>query len=356
MDRAEQLRRLYSDVFLGREDTIPLLVTPPCPGAPTFDDWWRDIPSTVAQAAAALRPKAEVGADWLPTVNVSLYQCVAVPALYGAQIVKQDGSEPMCRPCFASLADAVDAGTPRVDGPMVDEVVGSVRAARRALPEGWFLSFPVTASPFDLAQLLLGDAFLVGLLTSPDDAQTFLMHLAQAGIALTETVKAELGQGRHECVTNRGMFFPGLRLPCDAVVNYSPDTLRAAVLPVLARFGQAFGPLCIHFCTEPAPSAHVLPVLVESGHVAAVDNWQGLDVFLGDDAPARLQDRVAVVGDVDLRTPEKMDAFLAKEVVRSVPRRGGRGLVLGTSAESVDAGRRIYDAWQERMADQGLRG
>ncbi len=48
--------------------------------------------------------------------------------------------------------------------------------------------------------------------------------------------------------------------------------------------------------------------------------------------PDRMQSRVAVLGDVDLRTPEKMAAFLAREPVRDVPRVGGRGLILHTAA------------------------
>jgi hypothetical protein len=85
--------------------------------------------------------------------------------------------------------------------------------------------------------------------------------------------------------------------------------------------------------------------------VAAVDNRHGPDVFLGDAAPARLQARVAIVGDVDLTTPAKMDAFLARESVRRVPRRGGRGLVLHTRAASVEAGKRLYAEWLRRTRD-----
>ena len=158
-----------------------------------------------------------------------------------------------------------------------------------------------------------------------------------------------MGEAQTGHITNRGIPFPGLRLSSDAIVNLSPPLLRQFALPVLERFAREYGKLCIHICTDPAPSQHVLPVLCESEHISAIDNWQGPDVFLGDGAPARFQDRVAVITDVELGTPEQMDRFLDWEPVRTVPRKGGRGLVVHTRAESVDEARRIYGEWQERF-------
>lgn len=60
-------------------------------------------------------------------------------------------------------------------------------------------------------------------------------------------------------------------------------------------------------------------------------------------------------GDVDLTTPARMDAFLAKDPVRDIPRQGGRPLVLHTRAPSVEAAKQLYAAWQERMATADLR-
>ena len=136
---------------------------------------------------------------------------------------------------------------------------------------------------------------------------------------------------------------------CDAIVNFSPDIIREFVVPVLDRFGKRYGKLCIHFCTTPAPSCHVLPALLDSPHVAAVDNWQGPDAFLGDNAPQRLQSRVAVMTDLDLSTPEKMDDFLAWEPIARVPRQGGRGLVVSTWAPTVDDARRLYETWYAKV-------
>ncbi|MBT3380901.1 MAG: hypothetical protein HN742_12640 [Lentisphaerae bacterium] len=117
--------------------------------------------------------------------------------------------------------------------------------------------------------------------------------------------------------------FPGLRLPADALVNFSPDLLKEIATPILERYGRAFGELCIHYCSKPAPSAHVLTALGDCSCLRAVDTWQGPDAFCGDEAPGRMQDRVALIFDADFRTEEAMTALLQWEPIRDVPRKGG---------------------------------
>ena len=348
-DRSDELKGIFRDAFLARSDYIPLMVNSPCGKKPTFEQLWHDTSNAVAQAAEALRPRIDVQADWVPSVNIALYQCMLIPRLYGAEIVMQDGCEPMCRPLFSSIEEAADTAVPVAAGPAVDEMLELIDNARAALPDDFRLSFPVASSPMDLAQLLLKEGFFVGMLDRPAETHRFLDNLAGLLIEVTQIAQGRLGQEPDGYVTNRGMFFPGFRLPCDAIVNLSPDLIRRFVFPVLRRIHDAFGPLCIHLCTEPAYSAHVLPVLLECDAVLAVDNWQGPDVFLGDAAPARFQAKVAVVGNRDLTTAQKMDDFLVWAPVREVPRKAGRGLVMATGAESVDDGRRIYDEWRHRF-------
>lgn len=350
MDSLTRTIELYGRVFGGQEERIPLIVSPPCGRLPAAAEYETATAAAVQQAAAAVQPKQAVAADWLPFVSIANYLCILVPSFYAAERVRIAGSCDVVGPRFRTVAEAVAAGTPRPESRLLDDMMAVLRTAKGALPEGFALNFPATSSPFDLAQLLVpGEEFLVALLQTPELAMHFLETLSDLCIHAAEAVRAELRGTPSEFVTNRGVYFPGLRLPCDAIVNYSPDLLRQFVLPILARFGARFGKLMIHFCTAPAPSAHVLPVLCESPYVAAVDNWQGPDVFLGDAAPARRQTRVAVLSDVDLTSPAKMAAFLARESVREVPRRGGRGLIVQTRAASVDDGKRLYAAWQERQ-------
>ena len=347
---------LYQRAFAGQDSRIPLIVSPPCQPLPKAQEYEADTAAAVRRAAAAVLPKAEVGSDWLPFVSIANYQCILVPSFYGAERIRIPGSCDIVGALFPTIEDAVTAGVPTPESPLMDEMMEVLQAAKGALPEGFSLCFPPCSSPFDLAQLLVpGEEFLTSLILKPELALRFLENLTSLCIQVIDAVRAELRGTPSEFVTNRGIHFPGLRLPCDAIVNLSPDLLRQFVLPILARFGERYGRLMIHFCTTPAPSGHVLPVLCESPHVGGVDNWQGPDVFLGDSALARMQSRVAVVGDVDLTTPARMDAFLARDPVRDVPRQGGRTLVLNTRAPSIDEARRIYSAWQACMVDVAAR-
>ena len=348
--RLQELKNLYSKVFNGQIDYIPMIVNPPCPQAPTVDELWKDLPAAIAKTSRALKPKADIGSDWIPTLNIGLYQCIAIPSLFEAKIVKLDGSEPLCYPCFSSIDNALEAGIPTVQSNIIDRMLKELRIAKKSLTEqGYALSFPVTASPFDLAQLMCGDEFLLSLIASPEKAMNFLINLSHLAIDIINVVKSEMGQPNNEYITNRGIFFEGLRLPCDAIVNYSPDLVRNFVVPILKKFSDSFAKLCIHFCTEPAPSEHVLPVLCETDFVAAVDNWQGPDVFIGDKAPSKMQNKIAIVSSLDLAVPEKIDAFLEQSPVKNVPRRGGRGLVVATEAESIDHGKRIFEQWNKKL-------
>lgn len=343
----QQTCALYADAFAGRTDRIPLIVTPKCGSGPSREELIHDTEAAVRKAAESLGPKAAVGADWIPSVNISWYQCIAVPSLLGARSVYPPGSEPIVEPIYRNAVEAAEAGVPPVGGPVIEEMLRTVDAALRGLPEGFALSFPPVASPFDLAQLLLpGDEYLVALVEDPDALGRFLDNLATLCIQVLDLVRERLKGTPGEHVTNRGIWFPGVRLPSDALVNWPPESIRQVGWPVLERFGRRYGKLCIHYCSKPAPSGHVLPALCGCASVGAVDTWQGPDAFIGDTAPGRMQSQVSLVFDMDLSSDEKIKAFLANEAVRGVPRKGGRALVLGAGASTVEEGKRIYERWR----------
>ena len=344
-----QLARFHERVFNAQEDRIPLIVSPPCPDGPTGAELATDTEPAVVRAAYALRPKVDAGTDWIPTVVISWYQCIVVPSLFGAQPIVPEGSEPIVKPVFRSVSEAAAAGVPSVEGPLINTMFSTLDKALKSIPDSFSVAFPPTASPFDLAQLLLpAEEFLAALITEPEASKKFLDNLSRLCIQVFQLVRTRINDAGMEHVTNRGLRFPGLRLPCDAIVNFSPDLIRQVVLPVLEEFQKHFGRLCIHYCTEPAPSGHVLPVLCESESVGAVDNWQGPNAFIGNNAPARMQSKIAVIIDTDLSTEEKINKFLDWEPIRTVPRKNGRGVVVHTSAESVDDAKRIYGIWRDK--------
>ena len=348
---AKDLISLYRRVFSGQENYIPLVVSPPLksPGLvyPTSRQFTEDTSRAIEIAVKMRRPRLATGSDWVPTVNISHYQGMVVPSLVGAELSFQEGSQPMAKRSPRPMKDLLKTMGASVEGPIVDAMLNTLRTAIRELPPDFKLSFPVTVSPFDIAQLMFGEEFLVASMVEPEMVTTFLMRLADVCIGVIDLVKREMGEAPNESVTNRGLFFPGLRMACDALVTLSPDLIHKIALPVLERFGERYGNLCIHVCTAPSPAKHILPVLLDAECVKAVDNWQGPQVFMGDDAPARLQDKIAVITDADLASEEKMQRFMEWEPVRRVPRRNGRGMVVSASSTSIDHGRWVYERWQE---------
>ena len=355
-DKNNNLIKLYLDVFVTETDYIPLIITPKNISLPKPDEFSYDFEPAFQKTLHSLLAKAEIGADWLPTINISYFQCIAIPSIFGADIINIPESEPIPKPLFSSVQQAVKV-MPKLQGSIIDKLLADISQAHKLLPEGWYLSFPPTASPFDLATLLAGDSFFADMLLSPSECKIFLQRLTELCIELFMLVKKQLGLEENQWITNRGIFFPGLRLPCDTIVNYSPALIEKFVLPVLESFAEELGPLCLHFCTEPAPSGHVLPVLLKSDSVLAVDNWQGFDVFAGEDSPVRFQSEISLISNHDLSSEEKIDAFFELPFVKDVSRKNNRAIVVATETESVETGKRLYKYWQKKQKhkSEGIR-
>lgn len=166
----EEIQSRYVRVFASDSDYIPLIVSPPCPDQASREEWQEQPEMAVRKTAAALAPKVAVGSDWIPSVNMGWFQCIVVPSFFGARPAFTIGSDPIVEPCFRNVHEAVQAGRPSAGGPVLEHMLSVLDTSLRGLPAGFALSFPPTASPFDLAQLLLpADEFLVSLVTEPDE-------------------------------------------------------------------------------------------------------------------------------------------------------------------------------------------
>lgn len=348
-DHIQAVKQAHTEALLGKSDYIPLILGTKCPPAPSRERLWKDTAKAVPETVQAYQPRKQIQSDWIPSINIGVFQCIAIPSCFGAAVCELKGSEPICHPIFDEIDQAVAAGVPELSSPVIDDLFETLDQALKGLEDGWYLSFPASASPWDLAQVLMGENFLIAAMLEPEATGEFLDNLTVAFIELTRRVKKRMGQGDREYVSNRGVFAPGYRLPSDAIVNFSPDLLRKMLPRVIDPIAEAFGPVIMHFCTEPAPSGHVLPVLTEIDNVMAVDNWQGPDVFFGPDAPARLQDSVSIIGDLRIETPEHIEKVLHLEPVTDVPRKGGRGLIFNAWCPTVDHAREIHSLWQQRF-------
>jgi len=140
-----ELAGLYTRVFNGEEDRIPLVVAPPCGEMPAPGAYVTDTAEAVRRAAEAMQPKREVGADWIPSVVIANYQATVVPSFFGAEPVTPPGSCAIVMPLFRTIEEAVDAGVPPPESRLYDEMMRVLRDAKAALPEGFHLSFPACA-------------------------------------------------------------------------------------------------------------------------------------------------------------------------------------------------------------------
>jgi len=342
---------LYRNVFAGKTNYIPLLVWPQCGDMPTVDELWSDLPAVLSRVPVAIEAKAQTGSDWIPVYGAGTYQCIAIPSLYGCEVVKLAGSDPICKPKFNSIDEILDIGIPEMKGQVIERLFDDLTVLKEFVGKyGWELSYPVTVSPLDVAQLILGEEFMVLLMTEQAKVKRLLSNLTLAAIDLIKLVKAQMGQKPDEYITGKGIYQPGIRMACDSIVNYSPSVIKEFVLPVFEMFCEEFGPMNVHYCTEPAESGHVLPVFLNQKSVIAVDNHQGPDVFWPGDMPLQSEKRMVIITTLELDTREKIDAFLARKPVQACLKNGTNGLIAATYVQSVEQGKAIFSYWQEQMS------
>ncbi len=341
---------LYRDVFSGKTNYIPLLVWPLGGNMPTVDEIWDDLPAVLTKAPAAIEAKRQTGSDWIPVCGVGTHQCIAIPSVYGCEVVKLSGSDPICKPKFSSIDEILELGVPEIKGPVIDRLFSDLTLLQDFTDKyGCELSYPVTVSPPDIAQLMLGEEFMMLLMTEPDKVKRLLSNLTMAAIDLIKMVKAQTGQKSDEYITGKGIYQPGYRMACDSIVNYSPSIVKELVLPVFEMFCEQFGPMNVHYCTEPTQSGHILPVLLNQKSVIAVDNHQGPEVFWPDDEPLQCDDRMVIITTLELDARGKIDAFLARKPVQACLKGDSVGIIVATYIQSADAGREIFEYWRERI-------
>ena len=137
--------------------------------------------------------------------------------------------------------------------------------------------------------------------------------------------------------SNPFLFYPkGFNLP--------PRMIREIMHPLYRKFEQEFGSVMLHYCCLPAPSAHVAPALAGNSGISAVDNWQGYRTLLNEND--FFQTAVAVCTDVNKN--EILNGSIFKDEFIMFDR---RPLVVSTSVENADEGKRVYEIWRTHFGE-----
>jgi hypothetical protein len=181
----------------------------------------------------------------------------------------------------------------------------------------------------------------------PEICHKFLDVITETTIGVAKILKGVANQELDDGLTVRGLYFNGIRLTSDAIVNLSPAMIEEFYFPQVKKFKDTFGNVMLHYCCLPAPSGHVLPVLTKSDYVLAVDNWQGYKTFANKEEDI-LQDKISICTDLSYEEVVGFDELYNKEpFFNVVKRKCGRGITITTIAPSVEEGQKLYDEWKQ---------
>ncbi len=346
-------KRLFERVFHAQTAYVPLLVNVRMPEQPRASTPWlrmRDPSAALAHAVYGQSDSARVGSDFTPFVESGFVECL-VPTLFGAQAYEAPGGYADVRPVFTGIEQAAQAQADP-DGGLMGAALDHLRFLRANAPPEWLVCMSRFMSPLDNAVVLRGGEFYADLLESPELAGAFLNNIADVTLACMRRFLGVLGEEpRGSRLTVRGLWFPGLRLSGDAVVNLSPSVIRGIMFPLYRRFADEFGAVMLHYCCTPSPSGHVLPVLAEGCGITCVDNWQGYKTLFNERQDGLAQERVGICTDLPKEAVADPESLFTREpLFADVPREGGRPLTVSVGVSSVDEGRRLYNGWRDFFA------
>jgi len=345
MDR----KALHYDVFLGKTDYIPLTIKLPVDPAKKASPWkeMHDPEYALRKKMEEYGPLYELQTDFVPFIESNFLECL-VPSLFGAKAYESPGGLIDVKPIFEDVEELENLEVPDLMGGMMPQAIEHLRYLKAHAPEWLSPQISRMLSPLDAGAVMCGGEFFLNLAMEPEITAHFMDVMVETNIGVVKILKEVIDQPLDECITIRGLHYPGFRITNDAIVNISPAMIREMYDPCMKKFKDAFGNLMLHYCCTPAPSGHVLPALVAGGLVNAVDNWQGFETFFNNEQD-KLQDQVAICTDIPFETMMNFEEYANKTSLFSqVKRRGGRGLTITTTAPSEAEARRLWKMWEKR--------
>ena len=340
-------KRLHHDVFTGKTDYIPLVIKIPTAGSGiTYWEAMNDPEKALQMQICGYGPQKEIESDFVPFAESNFLECL-IPSLFGATAYEAPGGGIDVKPIFADVEELEKLEVPNLMGGMMPQAIEHLTYIKENAPDWLVPQISRMLSPLDAAVVMRGGDFYLDMAMEPELAAHFLDVLTETLIGVVKILKGVIGEPLTEQVTVRGLYFPGIRLTNDAIVNVSPAMIQELYFPCLKRFKEVFGHVMLHYCCTPAPSGHVLPALLNCDYVDAVDNWQGYKTFFNKEEDM-LQDKIAICTDLPFETLMNFEEYAEKVPFFSqVRRKGGRGLTISTTAPSEEEARRLWRKWQK---------
>lgn len=341
-------KQMYFDVMRRKSDYIPLLIQlEKKPELFTHYEALLDPAKDLQEKMYHMEPMRGMKTDFVPAMESNFVECL-IPSLFGAEIfVAPDGSMD-CKAIFHDVEDIENIQMPDLTGGYMDMAISNLKYLMKHTPDWMTVQMSRMLSPLDAAIVLRGGDFFLDLVLEPEICAHFLAVITDTIIEVVKIFKEILGEPVNEQITVRGMYFDGLRLTNDSIVNLSPAMIEEFYFPCLKKFKEAFGNIMLHYCCTPAPSGHVIEALLNCNYVDAIDNWQGHETFFRSEA-FKLQEKISICTDIAYEDVLNFDEYIKDKTFFRVPRKNGRALIVGTTVKTVEEGNALYEQWQKRF-------
>ena len=352
MDKAQ----LHFDVLEGRTDYIPLVINikPREYDKPYNLTPWQAMHDPKGQIEAFLKNNEfnlQFPTDRVVTIESNFLECL-IPSMFGAETYSSPGGWVDVKPCIDDITEFENIEI--TDG-VLKQAEEHVLYLKNNVPDNVQVAMTRFMSPLDCGAVMRGGDFYLDLLCEPEYSYKFMEKIAHLSIDTINHFKKLIGEPEdRQLSASTGFWIHGTRITGDAIVNVSPDTIREVLSPIFGIFKERLGGVVLHYCCTPAPSGHVLPTLAECGTVRAVDNWQGYKTFFNETGDGMLQDKVGMFADFPISEVSDIEKFMEQDIFSKVKRKGGRGFVVRTHANTLDEAKSLYDRWQNYFAKKNM--
>ena len=338
------MKELHLKVFNREVNYIPLLVNvKPKVDVPCFTEYekMQDPKKALEQRIAIFRETKKVKSDIVPFIESNFID-VLIPSIFGSEIFNVPGGSSSGKLLYNDIYETEKIYINDIFRGEMENAVIHLEYLSKNAPDYFYVNPPRPMSPLDYAVVMRGGEFYLDLITEPELSINFMEKINEVTIKTAKYLKKIINQPMDECVTIRGLFFPGIRMTGDAVVNLSPEMIESIMCPFYKKFKKEFGNVMLHFCCTPAPSTHVAPALAKGGGICAVDNWQGYKTMF--DEEDYNQETLAVCTDVN-----KNEILSGKVFGDLFLMNRKRPLFVSTNVESAEEGKKVYDIWQDHF-------
>ena len=332
----------YFDVINRASNYVPLIVNViPESGLDFSNEECMDDPEKNIQRFADMyKLSMQVGSDLVPFIESCATECL-IPAIYGGKKHVPSLLLREVRPFIRNIYEAENFYVDNIFCPVMESAIEHLKYTKDNAPEAMVAVPPRPLSPLDYAVLMRGGDFYLDMAEEPELSAAFLNNIADTTIKAMNCFKELLGQKKDEWVALRGMYFPGIRISGDAVVNLSPGMIGKFMNPIFQKFADEYNAVMLHYCTTPSPSGHVIGSLPDA--VLCVDNWQGHETLFSTE-DEKYQTKIGVCTDISAEDITGGSVFANPFFTMK-----NRPLFVSVNAKTIDEGKCLYEVWNENF-------